>query len=103
MKKIIFTFIGALFSSQVNAADVTIGQKNKSFEKEEITISVGDTVHFRNDDPFSHNVYSLSEAASFDLGSYPKGSSRPVTFDTPGLVEVGCAIHFDMMMKINVK
>ncbi len=85
------------------ASDHTVGQKDKKFTVSEMTIAVGDTVHFRNDDPFSHNVYSLSDAKSFDLGSYPKGDARAVTFDQPGVVEVGCAIHMDMSMKINVQ
>ncbi len=45
-----------------------------------------------------HNVFSLSSAAApngtgFDLGRYPKGSSRPGRFDTPGTVQVFCHIH----------
>ena len=90
-------------SASAFASDFTVGQRNKKFTEHDMTVSVGDTVYFRNDDPFSHNVYSLSEAKSFDLGSYPKGSSRAVTFDQPGEIEVGCAIHFDMMMTIHVK
>ena len=103
MKQVI-TFVFCLaFSVSAFAAEFTVGQKDKQFTETEINIAVGDTVNFRNDDPFSHNVYSLSEAKSFDLGSYPKGQSRAITFDQPGVVEVGCAIHFDMAMKINVK
>lgn len=85
------------------ANEFTVGQKDKKFTETELTISVGDTVNFRNDDPFSHNIYSLSEVKSFDLGSYPKGDSRAVTFDQPGEVEVGCAIHFDMAMIITIE
>ena len=103
MKYLLFTFLGLAFAGSAIADNHTVGQKDKKFTETEITIAVGDTVHFRNDDPFSHNVYSLSEAKSFDLGSYPKGESRAVTFDQPGVVEVGCAIHFDMSMKINVQ
>ena len=103
MKSLALIISGLVFSGMASAADFTVGQKDKQFTEKEMNIAVGDTVHFRNDDPFSHNVYSLSEVKSFDLGSYPKGDSRSVTFDQAGLVEVGCAIHFDMEMKINVK
>ena len=103
MKNLGLIMLGLLLSCSALAADFTVGQKDKQFTEKEINIAVGDTVHFRNDDPFSHNVYSLSEAKSFDLGSYPKGDARSVTFDQAGLVEIGCAIHFDMAMKINVK
>lgn len=103
MKKLMFMLCLLGLSTVVSAAEFTVGQKDKKFTESELNISVGDTVNFRNDDPFSHNVYSLSEVKSFDLGSYPKGESRSVTFDKAGSVEVGCAIHFDMAMKINVK
>jgi len=86
-----------------HAAEFTVGQTDKKFDKKKMTVSIGDVVHFQNNDPFSHNVYSLSDAKSFDLGSYPKGNKRSVTFDQPGVVEVGCAIHLDMAMEIEVK
>ena len=63
---------------------------------------VGDTVTFRNDDEFAHNVFSLSDAQSFDLGSYKKGEVRTVKLTAPGTIEVECAIHPEMKMKIEV-
>lgn len=101
-KAIIFIYFIAI-SNIVLAAEFTVGQKDKKFSETALKVSVGDTVNFRNDDPFSHNIYSLSEAKSFDLGSYPKGDSRGVTFDQAGEIEIGCAIHFDMMMTITVE
>ena len=103
MNKIVIAMLLMVVSQLAIAAEFTVGQADKSFTTKTLDIKVGDVVHFKNNDPFSHNVYSLSEAASFDLGSYPKGKSRKVTFDTPGIVEVGCAIHMDMAMEINVQ
>jgi hypothetical protein len=59
----------------------------------------GTTVEFPNEDDVYHNVFSLSGAAGkngFDLGRYPKGSSKSWTFDRPGTVKVFCHIHSDM-------
>jgi hypothetical protein len=53
-------------------------------------------VDFPNEDDVFHNVFSLSRAAGFDLGRYPKGTSRPWTFDKAGTVQVFCHIHSDM-------
>ena len=85
------------------AAEHEVGQQNKTFTVSKLTVSVGDTVHFKNEDPFFHNVFSLSDAATFDLGSYPEGESKSIIFDTPGTVEVECAIHPSMFMTIEVK
>ncbi len=93
---------GTTLALPVIAAEVVAAQKDKAFAPTTLTIKVGDTVEFRNDDPFFHNVFSLSEVKSFDLGSYPKGQSRKVTFDKPGVVEVECAIHSQMHLKITV-
>jgi hypothetical protein len=53
-------------------------------------------VDFPNLDPIYHNVFSLSPVRRFDLGKYPRGHSRQVTFPKPGLVNVYCDIHSDM-------
>jgi plastocyanin len=47
-------------------------------------------------------VFSASPVKSFDLGSYPQGQSRKVTFEQEGSVEVECAIHPDMKLKVEV-
>ncbi len=79
-----------------------VGQKDKKFSVEKLQVNVGDTVTFTNDDPFFHNVFSLSPAATFDLGSYPQGESRDITFEEAGEVQVECAIHPSMQMTIEV-
>ncbi len=79
-----------------------VGQKNKQFTVDKLTIKKGETVSFENNDPFFHNVYSLSPIKSFDLGSYPQGEARDVVFEEEGTVEVECAIHPKMHMTIEV-
>lgn len=84
------------------AEEFVVAQKDKSFSIDELVIHVGDVVSFLNNDPFFHNIFSLSSTATFDLGSYPVGESRDVTFTEPGVVEIECAIHPRMKMKIEV-
>ena len=86
-------------------ADTThaVGQAKKAFTIAVLKAKVGDTVTFRNDDEFAHNVFSLSDAQSFDLGSYKKGEVRTVKLTAPGTIEVECAIHPEMKMKIEVQ
>ncbi len=102
------TLLGAaagalLFVGVADAAEHEVVQKNKAFSVEELTVKVGDTVKFTNQDDFFHNVFSLSDLKTFDLGSYPKGEFKSVTFDKAGTVEVECAIHPSMLMTINVE
>jgi plastocyanin len=84
------------------AAEYQVGQKDKQFSESHLKIKVGDTVNFLNFDPFFHNVFSLSDVKTFDLGSYPQGQGRQVTFNSPGIVEVECAIHSQMKLVIEV-
>jgi plastocyanin len=86
-----------------NAAEFTVAQKGKAFSMATLSIKTGDKVSFRNDDPFAHNVFSLSDAMQFDLGSYPQGQAKSVTFSKPGLYDIECAIHPEMKLVINVK
>lgn len=102
-------FLKALFgcallavSAGALAAEYEVGQKDKQFSASHLKIKVGDTVNFVNNDPFFHNVFSLSDAKVFDLGSYPQGQVRKVQFTNPGIVEVECAIHSQMKLIIEV-
>lgn len=84
------------------AAEHVVTQKNKAFGTKKISVKVGDTVKFTNEDSFAHNVFSLSPAKSFDTGSFGGGQSRSITLDKPGKVEVECAVHPDMQLVIEV-
>ncbi|WP_455366277.1 cupredoxin domain-containing protein [Kaarinaea lacus] len=103
------TFLFTISGSAITLAkDITVNQKNKTFimdnaKVEAITVNQGDTIHFMNSDPWFHNIFSLSDLKTFDLGSYPQGESRPVTFDKKGVVEIECAIHPNMYLEVTVK
>lgn len=95
-------------TAAASAEEFVVGQHNKTFvmkdqKVEKLTIKVGDTIQFENQDPWFHNVFSLSDTKTFDLGSYPQGQSKAVTFDKAGEVEVECAIHPVMLFKVEVK
>ncbi len=84
------------------AQEFTVDQTDKRFSANTLTVKVGDQIRFLNNDPFFHNIFSLSDTKTFDLGSYPKGQSRSVTFTNPGTVEIECAIHPDMKLIVEV-
>jgi len=93
----------AAAAAAAHGEDHVVGQKGKAFSTDKLTVKAGESVSFRNDDPFFHNVFSLSETHSFDLGSYPQGEARATRFDKPGTVEVECAIHPEMKLVVEVK
>lgn len=68
-------------------------QQDTAFVPSTVALQVGGEVSFPNSDPFFHNVFSYSSAKRFDLGRYPEGESKVVTFDEPGVVEVFCEVH----------
>ena len=82
--------------------NVTITQKDEAFVPRVVAITRGSTIEFPNADPFFHNVFSLSRAASFDLGRYPRGVSKSRQFPNAGLVKVYCHIHSHMTASIMV-
>jgi plastocyanin len=73
-----------------------LDQRNETFVPHVLAVTVGTTVEFPNSDRVFHNVFSLSKAKRFDLGRYPRGQSRSVRFDHPGMVRVFCEIHSHM-------
>lgn len=77
-------------------------QKNRRFDPDLVVLPAGSTVSFPNLDPIFHNVFSLSKAKDFDLGNYPKGHTRTVTFSKPGMVYVNCHLHSNMAAVIVV-
>lgn len=89
-------------TAAAHAKDTVVSQKDKKFSATTLKVKVGDTVSFKNEDPFFHNIFSLSDAQTFDLGSFPKGQSKTVTFTKEGKVEVECAIHPEMKLVIDV-
>jgi len=77
-------------------------QKDKHFNPHVLAIPVGATVDFPNADPIFHNAFSNFSGQPFDVGLYPPGTSRNVTFKHPGIVRVFCNIHSTMSAIIAV-
>jgi plastocyanin len=75
---------------------LVMDQKALTFVPHVLPILVGSTVEFPNSDPVYHNVFSFSQTKTFDLGRYPTGQAKAVTFNKPGLVKVYCDMHSQM-------
>ena len=79
-----------------------IHQRNQTFRPDLVVVPKNSTVDFPNDDKIFHNVFSLSRAARFDLGLYKSGSTRSVQLRRPGVVDIYCNIHPNMVSQIKV-
>ncbi len=79
-----------------------VSHKDRQFSPRVLPLVRGTTVDFLNDDNIYHNVFSLSESKTFDLGIYPEGTSKLVTFSDPGLIKIHCNIHPRMTSTILV-
>jgi plastocyanin len=71
-------------------------QKDARFSPQFLAIAAGQSVAMPNDDAIYHNVFSYSTPNDFDLGLYPAGESRSVTFRHAGVVRTYCSIHESM-------
>jgi len=96
-----------VWTNQAAAGEYEIGQNKKRFtvngkKVDVLRINVGDTVRFKNEDPFYHGIYSVSDISTFELGAFRKGQSRSVSFNKAGKAEIECAVHADMYMVIEV-
>lgn len=84
------------------AAIPQVAQQDRRFSPDLLVIQAGATVSFPNMDPIFHNIFSLSRARSFDLGSYDQGQTRKVSFPKPGVIDVYCHLHPNMEATIVV-
>lgn len=76
--------------------------RSKTFLPHVLAIPAGSTVSFPNEDPISHNLFSLTPGNTFDLGLYRKGAGKTHKFDAPGVVNVYCNIHPNMSAVVHV-
>jgi len=81
---------------ELPAGHARMDQRNEEFIPHVLAVTVGTIVDFPNDDTKFHNVFSLSRVKTFDLGRYPLGHSKSVTFDKSGIVPISCDIHTHM-------
>jgi plastocyanin len=83
-------------------AHAVVDQRDKMFVPHISVVTRGTTVRFPNDDTLFHNVFAYFQAKKFDLGMYPRGAMKSVTFDKTGLVVLLCNVHSDMSAYIMV-
>ncbi len=89
---------GASQTTGATDAD-TVRITNYAFNPQTLTISVGTTVTWVNEDLVSHTVSS----STFDSGAIANGQTYTHTFNTAGTYNYQCAIHPSMTGTIIVQ
>lgn len=80
-------------SPAVAPVSTAIAMNGRAFVPRLRVVSPGSRVAFPNQDPFSHNIFSTTPGAVFDLGLYPSGKSKDARFRRAGAYPVYCNIH----------
>ena len=79
----------------------TVGQTDKAFDTKKLTVAVGDTVLFVNNDDVKHNV--MVKKLGINTGLQDPGGEASVTFDKAGKFKVRCGIHPKMKITVTVE
>ena len=77
-------------------------QLDRAFSQKEISIKVGESIVFKNNDQVTHNVFSVSPGMEFDIRRQAPGMSSTIAFNKPGVAEVRCSIHPKMKLIVTV-
>lgn len=100
MQKIVLSLIILI---SLNAEEHIVDQKNKTFLPGTMKVKVGDTITFKNSDPFSHNAYTDDEGNEFDVGMQATGTETHMKVRKEGEFDIECAIHPNMLIKVKAE
>lgn len=89
-------------SVRVKPENAQMVTRNKTLVPHVMAVPAGSTIQFPNEDPITHNLFSISPANPFDLGLYKKNSGKSEKFEKAGIVTVYCNVHPNMSAVIHV-
>lgn len=89
--------------SRALAGSHEVSQKNLQFNPFEMTVGVGDTVHWTNNE-VDATIHSVVQQGGAEINSpdIPPGAHFEWTFDQVGTYTLTCRFHPDMFMTMNV-
>ncbi len=90
-------------SGQASAASYSVAMKGYAFSPASLSVPVGSTVTWTNQDTAPHDVKTTSGPVSIHSPMLNEGQSWSFTFGTPGSYGYYCTVHPDMTARITVK
>jgi plastocyanin len=83
------------------ATETQVAIKGFAFNPAEVTINVGDTVTWTNDDSANHTV--VADNGEFKSGDLGQGATFSFTFTKAGAYPYKCGVHPNMTGTVTVK
>lgn len=94
-------------TEDISGEAVTIDQKDAVFTPNVTPVAIGTVVQFINNDPFFHNVFSLTPGSKFNIGRRPTGDVYSKQIEAPkwkvtgiGPITLFCDVHSQMKATI---
>jgi len=94
-------------SDDMSSEPILIEQKDATFLPNVTPVTVGTVVQFVNNDPFFHNVFSLTPGSKFNIGRRPTGDIYSKQIEAPkwkvtgiGPITLFCDVHSQMKATI---
>jgi plastocyanin len=78
--------------SKSNSGVGEVAMRDSRFAPEQITVKVGQTIHWTNKDGYPHDV-TATNGAAFKSGTVSGGGSYDYTPDKAGTIDYVCTIH----------
>lgn len=88
-------------STSTSANSSVVNISGSAFDPAELTVAVGTTVTWSNNDSLTHTV--TASGGAFNSGDMKRGQNFGYTFNEPGTFEYGCTIHPAMQGTVIVK
>ena len=79
-----------------------VEQRGKAFSETAITVKAGEVVDIANHDTVTHSLFARGGGYDIHETQAP-GQTSSVRFDVPGTVELRCAIHPQMVLRVTVE
>lgn len=90
---VVYVLPGPSSKGEAEPVSGIVDQVKKAFVPHVAAVQVGGQISFPNYDNIRHHVYSFSKPKKFEIPLYEGVPSKPITFEKPGVVALGCNIH----------
>ena len=95
---------GLLVAGGAWAVGESVSQKGKIFAPDEMSRTVGETVHIDNDDGVPHNIHvTAPDGDGRNLGLQMPGSHTAISIEKVGDYMVRCGIHPKMKLVVHAR